>query len=95
MPVSIDAGIVIYGYIHGEGRQQSSLFPPSLDELVPEDHLVRVIEAYVARLDLQGLGFSKAQASRTGRPPYDPVLATSSAFAPPVAWRLSAGAMSR
>ena len=31
-------------------------------KLVPEDHLVRVIEAYVARLDLRVLGFSKAQA---------------------------------
>ncbi|MBW6128592.1 IS1182 family transposase [Pseudomonas aeruginosa] len=60
------------GYIQGEGRQQSSLFPPTLDELVPADHLVRVIEAYVARLDLQQLGFSKAQPSRTGRPAYDP-----------------------
>ncbi|AOE86134.1 transposase [Pseudomonas sp. TCU-HL1] len=60
------------GYIQGEGRQQSSLFPPTLDELVPEDHLVRAIEAYVARLDLQALGFSKAQPQKTGRPPYDP-----------------------
>ena len=30
------------GYIQGEGRQQSSLFPPTLEELVPEDYLVRV-----------------------------------------------------
>jgi transposase len=60
------------GYIQGEARGQDSLFPPSLDELVPEDHLVRVIEVYVARLDLQALGFSKAQPGRTGRPPYDP-----------------------
>ncbi|SFP20256.1 transposase, partial [Ectopseudomonas toyotomiensis] len=60
------------GYIQGEGRQQSSLFPPTLEELVPEDHLVRVIEAYVARLDLQALGFSKAEPLKTGRPGYDP-----------------------
>ena len=60
------------GYIQGEGRQQSSLFPPTLEELVPDDHLVRVIEAYVARLDLQVLGFSKAQPLKTGRPAYDP-----------------------
>jgi len=40
------------GYIQGEGRQQNSLIPPTLEELVPEDHLVRVIEAYVARLDI-------------------------------------------
>jgi transposase len=31
-----------------------------------------VIEAYVARLDLQALGFARAQPSRTGRPAYDP-----------------------
>nr|WP_160285712.1 transposase [Pseudomonas knackmussii] len=60
------------GYIRGEGRDQGSLFPVSLDEWVPEEHLVRVIEAYVARLDLQRLGFSKAQASKVGRPAYDP-----------------------
>lgn len=60
------------GYIQGEGRQQSSLFPPTLEELVPEDHLVRVIEAYVARLDLHALGFSKAEPLKTGRPGYDP-----------------------
>ncbi|WP_371366410.1 transposase [Pseudomonas sp. QL9] len=60
------------GYIRGEGRDQGSLFPVSLDEWVPEEHLIRVIEAYVARLDLQRLGFSKAQASKVGRPAYDP-----------------------
>lgn len=60
------------GYIQGEGRQQSSLFPATLEELVPEDHLVRVIEAYVTRLDLHALGFSKAEPLKTGRPGYDP-----------------------
>ncbi|PWU30837.1 IS1182 family transposase [Pseudomonas sp. RW407] len=60
------------GYIRGEGRDQGSLFPVCLDELVPEEHLVRVIEAYVARLDLHRLGFSKARASKVGRPAYDP-----------------------
>ncbi|MBU3056047.1 MAG: IS1182 family transposase [Pseudomonas indica] len=56
----------------GEGRQQSSLFPPTLEELVPEDHLVRVIEAYITRLDLHALGFSKAEPLKTGRSGYDP-----------------------
>ena len=43
-----------------------------MEELVPEDHLVRVIEAYVARLDLQALGFSKVKPLKTGRPGYVP-----------------------
>lgn len=60
------------GYIKGESRTQSSLFPVSLDELVPEDHVCRVIEAFVERLELPALGFSKAVTQDTGRPPYDP-----------------------
>jgi transposase len=60
------------GYIQGEARHQGSLFPLSLDELIPADHLVRVIDAYVARLDLALMGFSKAQPQKTGRPAYDP-----------------------
>jgi len=64
--------LLFMGYIQGEGRQQSSLFPATLEELVPEDHLVRVIEAYVMRLDLRALGFSKAEPLKTGRPGYDP-----------------------
>ena len=36
------------GYIQGLARGQDSLFPLSLGELVPEDHLVRVVEVYVA-----------------------------------------------
>ncbi len=59
-------------YVKGESPGQSSLFPVSLDELIPDDHLARVIAAYVARLDLVALGFAKAVTKATGRPPYDP-----------------------
>ncbi|QLF92306.1 IS1182 family transposase [Pseudomonas sp. ABC1] len=59
-------------YIQGESRNQTSLFPVSLEELIPEDHLVRVIDLYVASLDLGHLGFDKAQPKATGRPSYDP-----------------------
>lgn len=48
------------GFVRGEDRQQSSLFPLALDELVPADHVCRVIEAFVARLPLLQLGFAKA-----------------------------------
>lgn len=60
------------GYVKGEAPGQSSLFPPSLDELVPDDHPVRVIEAFVAALDLGELGFERAEAGVMGRPAYDP-----------------------
>lgn len=59
-------------YIQGMSRSQTSLFPVSLEELVPEDHLVRVIDRYVAKLDLGQLGFEKTQPKATGRPAYDP-----------------------
>lgn len=60
------------GYVRGEGRDQGSLFPVRLDELVPEQHLVRVIDAFVERLELRALGFEKAQPAATGRPAYHP-----------------------
>ncbi|MHC8303686.1 IS1182 family transposase [Pseudomonas sp. PB3P13] len=59
-------------YIQGEDRTQGTLFPVSLDELIPEDHLVRVIEAYISLLDLEQLGFDKAAPKATGRPSYHP-----------------------
>lgn len=60
------------GYIQGESRQQQSLFPPTLDDFVPADHVCRVIEAFVDKLDMGGLGFHRAEAANTGRPGYDP-----------------------
>jgi len=59
-------------YIQGEGRSQGSLFPVVLDDLVPVDHMCRVIDAFVAKLALSELGFERAQAAETGRPGYDP-----------------------
>lgn len=60
------------GYVTGESRTQGALFPVTLDELLEDDHVCRVIEAFVRRLDLGELGFSKASTRETGRPPYDP-----------------------
>lgn len=59
-------------YVSGQSREQGALFPVVLDDLVPEDHLVRVIDAFIAGLDLRELGFAKAQPAATGRPSYDP-----------------------
>jgi transposase len=59
-------------YIKGEARSQHALFPTTLDDLIPEDHVCRVIEAFVCRLDMAKLGFVRAEPAETGRPGYDP-----------------------
>jgi transposase len=64
--------IVFMGYIQGEGRNQGTLFPVVLDDLVPADHVCRVIDALVDRLCMDTLGFGRAEVAETGRPGYDP-----------------------
>jgi transposase len=60
------------GYIVGQDRSQSMLFPPSLEEYLTAENPVRFIEAFVEGLDLAALGFTKAVAKETGRPGYAP-----------------------
>jgi transposase len=60
------------GFIEGEARTQGTLFPVTLEEFIPEDHFCRVIDAFVDRLEMQALGFVRAEAAETGRPGYDP-----------------------
>lgn len=60
------------GYVKGEPPGQGSLFPVALDELIAEDHPVRVIGAFVEALDLGDLGFERSEPVAMGRPAYDP-----------------------
>jgi transposase len=60
------------GYIQGEGRSQGTLFPVVLDDLVPADHVCRVMDAFVDGLAMAELGFERSAAADTGRPGYDP-----------------------
>jgi transposase len=59
-------------HVAGQSRYQSTLFPEVLDEVIAADCQVRVIDAFVERLDLARLGFSRVEAEATGRPPYAP-----------------------
>ena len=59
-------------YIEGYCRTQRLLLPDLLDDYVTEENPVRFIDAYVESLDLERLGFARAQAALTGRPAYDP-----------------------
>ena len=58
-------------FIEGDNRYQITLFPERIDDFVPEDSPVRVVDVFIDRLDVSGLGF-KAEPSDTGRPGYDP-----------------------
>src|SRR5262245_40389788 len=60
------------GYVEGVSRDQATLFPERLDELIGADAQVRVVDAFVGTLDLQAMEFTKAVPASTGRPAYDP-----------------------
>jgi transposase len=57
-------------YLQGEHRGQTVLFKTCLDDMVPEDNTVRLIDQFVDSLNLQEMGFN-VLASK-GRPPYNP-----------------------
>ena len=59
-------------YMRGEAREQVTMFPVTLEELIPADHLCRVIEAFVDRLAMAQLGFVRSEPAETGQPGYDP-----------------------
>jgi len=55
---------------YGE-RQQTLMFPPSIEELIPADAPVRAYDAFVNALDLPTLGVIGDE-QQAGRPSYDP-----------------------
>lgn len=59
-------------FIEGTSRSQVSLLPPCIEDYVASDALVRVVDAFVANLDLGELGFGRTVAATTGRPGFDP-----------------------
>ncbi|MDO9713690.1 IS1182 family transposase [Paracraurococcus lichenis] len=59
-------------FVEGEDRRQATLLPESIDDFVSEENPVRVIDAFVAKLDLAELGFEGIVPERTGRPAYHP-----------------------
>lgn len=59
-------------YIKGQERNQSVLFPGTIDEYVAENNAVRAIAAFLGRLDFVKLKFVRGEAAGTGRPGYDP-----------------------
>jgi transposase len=59
-------------FVEGLAREQSTLFPASLDDYVTENNPVRAVDVFVDGLDLDKLGFVGVQPLVTGRPGYHP-----------------------
>lgn len=51
---------------------QITLFPEAIDEYIPEDNPIRVLDAFVDSLDFKTLGFKHAVTQETGRSPHRP-----------------------
>jgi hypothetical protein len=59
-------------FVEGIDRGQATLFPEYLEDWIDADNPVRVIDAFVDKLDLSGLGFDGVAPEATGRPSYHP-----------------------
>ena len=57
-------------YQQGQDREQLSLYATCLDDMIPQDNSVRLIDQFVNLLDLSQMGFQII--ATQGRPPYDP-----------------------
>ena len=55
-------------FVEGIDRGQATLFPECLEDWIDGDHPVRVIDAFVEKLDLSRLGFDGVAPEATGRP---------------------------
>ena len=56
-------GVGMTRFVQGADRGQSTLLPECLDDWVADDNPVRVIDAFVAVLDLAELGFGGVERS--------------------------------
>lgn len=74
MYLSCHNGGAFMQYITGEDRKQTTMLPMCLDDYIGEDSVVRVIDAFVDRLDLKALEFKNAELNNCGRPPYSPAM---------------------
>ena len=59
-------------FVEGIDRDQGTLFPECLADWIDEGNAVRVIDAFVDKLDLSRLGFDGVAPEATGRPSYHP-----------------------
>ena len=61
-------------FVEGIDRGQATLFPECLEDWIDEDNPIRVVDAFVDKLDLSRVGFDGVVAEATGRPSYHPAV---------------------
>ena len=59
-------------YIQGKDRTQSVLFSDSLDNIIDQNHEVRLIDLFVESIQLKDFDFKLKTNTLEGRPPYNP-----------------------
>ena len=59
-------------HVSGSHRDQTILFPDTLDKYVDKENPVRFIDAFIDSLSMEKLGFKHSIPNEVGRPPYDP-----------------------
>lgn len=59
-------------YLEGFDRLQATLFPSCIDEMIPGEAEVRMVDLFVESLPLEQLGFYEHKPSEEGRPMYHP-----------------------
>ena len=59
-------------HVNGTHRDQTVLFPNTIEQYVEKENPVRFIDAFVGSLNLEKLGFKHSILAETGRPSYDP-----------------------
>jgi len=68
----VQALSVAMGFLTGSNRDERLLMPDCVDDYVSEDNVVRFIDAFVERLELDKCGFQRVTPAETGRPAYAP-----------------------
>lgn len=67
-------------YLEGFDRTQATLFPVCIDELIPANAEVRMVDLFVDSLPLKQLGFLEHAPVEEGRPMYHPGICSSCMF---------------
>jgi transposase len=59
-------------YKKSNDRNQLSIVPMCMDDMLPEDAEVRALEVIADKMDIRSMGFTYSETKSTGRLPYDP-----------------------